>query len=733
MWRTELPDTRLITLTGPGGIGKTRLAIETASHCRTVFLHGVCFVPLAALQSADLLAATIADSLKLPLSGNENAREELIDALRNREILLILDNFERLIDKGAALLSEILQRTEQVKMLVTSRERLGLRAERLFNVEGLSIPAKQDPARAAEYSAVQLFLQNARYLQRNFTPLPGEMQRIVRICQLVDGMPLGIELAAAWTQTLSCREITTELEESTEFLSAQWQDIPRRHRSLNAVFEQSWKRLSASKQNVLQRLSVFRGGFNRLAAEQVAGASLSELTALINKSFVKKISEDRYDLHEMIRQFAAKKLAENKQAKDKAESLHSLYYANFLRRREESWRGNQQQAALAETEIELGNIRTMWQWVIAHRAVNIITLALDSLYLFFWASNRFQEGLEALEQAETVVLADNELLLAKIWTRQSEFLSWLGDYEKAETLLKQSINVLQAQPPRKELAVVFEVLGRVEYLQGKFDSANRRYRQSLAISRECNYQYGVALALNGLANALCDELADYKQAQSLLEESLTISRQLQDGYGEARAIINLGATAQDLKDYRRAKQLYQESLIIYKELGYRYGISAALNYLGQVTYLLGEYQTARDFIEESLTYSQAIGYRIAIVRDLRELGNIAVAMGAYREAQARYIEAVQLACKADSLHQTLDTLLSATNFFIHTENREYALEILAFILQHSDLGQELELRAQNAFTEVAASLSAQTVERCRKSGAAKTLDQIAQEIALEKQ
>ncbi|HEY85453.1 MAG TPA: AAA family ATPase, partial [Chloroflexi bacterium] len=376
------PDSRLLTLVGPGGIGKTRLAIEAASRCRSAFLRGVCFVPLSSLQSADLLAASIAGSLQLSLSGDRSAVEELLDALREREMLLVLDNFERLIDEGAGLLTDILQKAKEVRILVTSRERLNLRAERIFNVDGLPVPAKKDLAKAERYDAVQLFLQSARQLQSDFSPSAAEMRHIARICQLVEGMPLGIELAAAWTRTLSCREIAAEIEESLEFLSAQSRDIPERHRSLGAVFDQSWKRLSAEEQGVFRRLSVFRGSFERPAVRQVAGASLPSLSALMDKSFLRKIAAERYDIHEMLRQYANKKLAKNPQEKENVEALYSAYYANFLRQREESILGSQQQAALAETETEIDNIRAMWQWAVAHQALDVIALSLESLYLF---------------------------------------------------------------------------------------------------------------------------------------------------------------------------------------------------------------------------------------------------------------------------------------------------------------------------------------------------------------
>ena len=718
---------RLLSLVGPGGIGKTRLAIEAAHQCRNTFLRGVCFVPLASLQSEDLLAASIAGSLQLPLSGDRSAKEELMDALREREMLLVLDNFEHFLDGGVVLLNNILQQAPDVRILVTSRERLNLQAERIISVDGLCVPTETDLPNAKNYSAVQLFLQS------DFEPTAADMKHIARICQLVEGMPLGIELAAAWTRALSCREIAAEIEESMEFLSVQSRDIPERHRSLGAVFNQSWKHLSEEEQCVFRRLSVFRGGFQYPALRQVAGASLPILTALIDKSFLKKTANERYDVHEMLRQYANKRLEENPQERENVEELYGAYFANFLRQQEESILGSQQQVALAEIEAEIDNIRAMWQWAVEHQKLDIFALSLESLYLFYWARNRSQEGLEAFKQAEKVIPPnkENRLLLARIWVRQGEFHSWLGTHDEVKRLLSKGIEVFQALHAQKDCAISLELLGRTEYYRGEFSRSREHFQKSLTIYHQIKDQYGIALVLNALAQVLCIELTDYSQAHLLLEESLTISRQLGDRYGEARAIINQGSIAQKLKNYDEAKRLFQESLVIYREIDYHHGISAGLNRLGQITHLLGEYETAQSLIEESFELNQTAGNRQAMIGDLKELGNVARAMGAYYEAKTRYIEALQLAHDIGALHQVLDTLTELAQLFAIIDDKERALELLAFALHQPSIGQELKERAENTFAKLAEGILPDTLNRCREKGRVKTMEGIVTKVSAE--
>ena len=282
---------------GLSGVGKTRLALQAAAVVAPSFRDGVSFVPLAAVSSGELLYAALADALGLTAEHQRDARTRVLDHLRDKVALLVLDQFEQLRD-AATLLPDLLARAPGVKVLVTSLERLNLRGEWTLPIRGLSLPSSDQPEDIVTSDAVQLFIQDARRVRADCTPSSADLPFISRICHLVDGIPLGIELAAAWTRVITCREIAHEIEQSYSFLVETASDRPERHRSLVAALDQSWQRLSEAERAALRRLCVFRGGFTREAAEQVTGASLTLLASLIDKNLVQSTPFGRYQIHE---------------------------------------------------------------------------------------------------------------------------------------------------------------------------------------------------------------------------------------------------------------------------------------------------------------------------------------------------------------------------------------------------------------------------------------------------
>ncbi|UCC75796.1 MAG: GNAT family N-acetyltransferase, partial [Anaerolineales bacterium] len=320
--RLQDPECRLLTLVGPSGSGKTRLALEAAAARLDDFQHGVYFVSLAPLESIEGIVPAVAMALGLPFYAQPagrpqpQPRQQLLDYLHHKTMLLIMDNFEHLLE-GLDLLLEVLKTAPQVKILVTSQATLNLQGEQVFPVPGMDLPEWEVPEDAgatlddaAQYSAVELFRQSARRAQPGFALSDDNVADVIRICHLVQGMPLGILLAAAWVGVLTPVEIASEIGQSLDFLEAQLRDLPQRQRSMRAVFDHSWRLLSEREREVFQRLSVFRGGFTRQAARQVAGASLRQLRALVEKSLLQRDPQGRYGVHDLLRQYAAQRLAE---------------------------------------------------------------------------------------------------------------------------------------------------------------------------------------------------------------------------------------------------------------------------------------------------------------------------------------------------------------------------------------------------------------------------------------
>ncbi len=724
------PNCRLLTLTGLGGIGKTRLALQSAREHIGIFLHGVHFVPLAGLNSNKFLAATIADALGLSFSGEENPATQLLDYLREKEMLLVLDNFEHLLPvspEGKSILDfllEILKAAPQVKIMVTSRERLNLQAEWVFKVHGLAVPGKTLTEGIETYSAVQLFCRCARRVEQEFTLSDETKTTVGRICRLVEGMPLGIELAAASAATMTLEQISAQIEQNLDALATTMHDVPEHHRSMRAVFEHSWKLLTEAEQHIFQRLAIFRGGFTAQAARQVAQAYPENLSTLIDKSLLRHNISERYEIHELLRQFAAEKLDDHPLEKETTLERRCAYYADFLRHKAASLQTNFQPETLAEIGLEIENIRAGWQWAVARAKLEAIEPCLQSLYLFYWARNWFDEGQQTFAQAEEIALAagcNDSLLLAKIWTRQAEFDLWLAHYEQARIRLQKSIQICQTLPESDELALALELLGRVHYWQGEYGPAKEYFEESLTLYRQTGNRAGMAQTLNNLANVLCDLLADYDRAQPLYAESLALARQIDDRFGIARALINQGAVAQEVGNYTEAQQLYRQSLEVYRELEYRHGQSAALNYLGQVAALRGDHDAAKAFLQQSFDLSYETGDRHLMVNCLTQLGNTACRRGAYPEAKDYFDEALNLAMEIQVFQVALDILMGIATLFQQQGERERALELLAFVIHQSEGSQERKNRAGAIFAQGEAGLCPQAAAKCRERGEKQTL------------
>jgi DNA-binding SARP family transcriptional activator/predicted ATPase len=403
------PSVQLLTLVGPGGIGKTRLALEAASYwidpqtnVEGRFGDGVYFVPFAAGSGSHArstavgtawsrvpagsapetaqpaLVAALAAVLHFEDQGPVHPQAQLLNYLRERNILLVLDNFEHLIGEAQPL-ADILRLAPHVKLLVTSRVRLNLQEEWLIEVKGLDYPpAPAGVADIASYSALALFSQQAQRVRAGFTPDESDWPHVVRICQLVEGVPLGIELAASWLRVLSCADIAQEIAQSLDFLTSPLQNVPERHRSVRAVFDHSWRLLAPEEQAMFRRLSVFRG-FQREAAVRVAGIALPMLAALVDKSLLRRGASGRYELHDMLRQYAEEKLVADEAEYVRVHDAHCTYFADLLWARRVQLKSSDAASALSELSVEQENVRAAWNWAVSHRRVDEVDRFMECL------------------------------------------------------------------------------------------------------------------------------------------------------------------------------------------------------------------------------------------------------------------------------------------------------------------------------------------------------------------
>ncbi len=650
------PECRLLTLTGPGGMGKTRLAVQAAGWQADAFCNGIYFVPLASLSSPDFIMQAIAQALHFefsqerdPTLSKRQPREQLLDYLREKQILLVLDNFEHLIS-GAEILPEILAAAPQVRLLATSRERLNLAEEWVYELHGLSYPSDGNQENLEAYGAVKLFLQIARRARSNSSLDEIGRSCISRITRLVEGMPLGIELAAAWVRSLACRELLKEIEHNLDILSTSLRGTPERHRSLRAVFEHSWSLLSPAERSVFQQLSVFQGGFQRQAASQVAGASLDLLTTLVDKSMLRVDSAGRYDLHEVLKQYASEKLAQDPEEMDATHSRHCAYYLELSLELSEQSRGPGQKEALSQLNIETENIRSAWRWALKKEDIEWMYRAAPALALHYIMGTRtpqeidhFIRLVDGLRELQSKYPQDTRIpaLLALFLVMQSIF------YRDEERRIEQyrtyqeSLELASSLPVDMvtALALALDLFGAEVFDKNRVKEV---YQTCLQAARQSGDRWAEALIIlqRGIVAQYYEE--DFENARKYQMQAIAIMRELGDRWGTANAYQNMAYRALWKGDYLEARQLGEESLALYQELENQWSVLSTNLHLGQVDTALGAYQEAKEHYQTCLELLEITGNRFITCTALDCLGYLEYVLGEYDQAEAHHLRSLEL-------------------------------------------------------------------------------------------
>ena len=650
------PKLRLVSIVGAGGMGKTRLAIESGRRVTAHFPDGVFFVSLAALHTEDDLVSSIAMTLRFSFQTDARPpQQQMLDYLQDKALLLILDNFEHLID-CARLVLDILQTAPRVKVLATSRERLRLSGESIYPLEGMDFPDWETPADAVEYSAIDLFRQSALLVRPDYTVPPEDLPYIVRICRRVYGMPLGILLAAAWVQILSLQEISAELDRSLDFLTSDLQDLPERQRSIRAVFNHSWRLLSEDEQIVLRQMSLFHGSFSRQAAGEVIGANLSVLTALLNKSLVQRTAAGRFELHALVRQFAAEKQKQDPAFATQAER-HARYYLTFLRQQMGDRSDDPLQTWLANVTADLENIRAAWGWATQAPQPTLLDTALDSLCHYYELQGRYEEGANASGVAAKAARSADDAVgevNALIW--QAAFLRILGDQSESKKRLLDSQAILEelsrtGRDLRREQAMLSLGFARLARDTGDGAAARQYLVQSLAVFEELD-DYRSAVRVLGELNYVLRNLDNVgtmaqshqqrREAAEAARRGVAISRKYNYPVGVAEGLIQLSATVDQLSEENT--QALGESLALYTELSIESGLMAVQCQMGWNYLFRGEYVAAREVNTQVLNTAQRVGNLALVGHANLHLGMIELANGAYNLAH-QHLERSVHACR----------------------------------------------------------------------------------------
>jgi predicted ATPase/DNA-binding CsgD family transcriptional regulator len=629
------PNCRLLTLVGAGGMGKTRLAIQAAADQHPHFADGIYFVPLAPVSSPHLLPAAIAEALQISFFRSEDPRIQIVRYLSQKHLLLVMDNFEHLLD-GARLLAELLQAAPNLKILVTSRERLNLQEEWLLSLDGLSYPTASFADALENYSAIQLFIQRARQVKTHFS-LDENAVAVLSICRHVEGMPLGLELAASWLHRMSCQQIVAQMTHNPDFLTTSLRNVPERHRSLRLVFEQSWNLLSDEEQKVLTDLSGFRGGFDLQAAEYVASASLTILARLADKSLIRLNVDGRYDIHELLRQYAAEKLMHRDSA-DHPALRHLKYFANLVEEGEIYLFGREQVAWFDRLEIEFNNLRAALAWSIGNSEAEVGLRLASALCWFFTERGHAVEGLE-----------------------------WM------ERLLPLTPNA----PPSLRAKALHSAGALAGHSNGN-PTVRQYYEQALALSRQTNDRWNIAWTLCHLA-FYQNKMYDTSQAAEMLDESLELFRELKDPLGLGHTLIRRVYIALFQEDYTHARVLLDEALPIAREAGDNIIMGWVFNNQGRIAWNIDDVLAqAKTYFEASVTHFRQARFLGGMCETLVLLAGAEDALGNPERARALYVEALTVLW-AKTKYPVHHILAGLAHLAIPQRRFRYAATLLAAV------------------------------------------------------
>jgi predicted ATPase/DNA-binding CsgD family transcriptional regulator len=627
------PAARLLTVVGPGGMGKTRLAIEAAACLHSAqphqFQDGFFFVPLAHLDDPADLAPTIAQAIGFQFyQADLSPDRQLVHYLRSKQRLLVLDNFEHLIGPDSLrLLTVLLTEAPGLKVLVTSRSRLNARGEHVFPLAGLRVPEEDEvarwvqPAQEAEaYSGPQLFIHSARRLMPGFTLNAENLPHVIRICSLVGGLPLGIELAAGWIAVLEPQQIAGEIEQSLDILAAEAGALPERHQSLRGVFDASWRLLAEPERQAFTTLAVFEGGFDLEAAQHISRLSLQTLLALVNKSWVEQGGGGRFHFHDLLHRYGQEKLAAEPEREATVRDQHSRYYCKWLGAQEAGTWGPEQQAVLAAIEADIENVHAACLRAAREGRIERLSAAVEALGLFYYQGRgNYQAGqrifralaetLTAVEAWPAADRANAGLLIARVLAWQATFSGLLGDAQATLRALQEGSAILDRHElsDRDTRRVRAHFAWQRGYLSLYPDPAEARwqYAQSLELYRETGDTWGTASALLGLGRAQ-RRVGALEEAERALASSLSLHHEMGNRHGERETLVTLGGLAMIRTQFEEAEETIQRGLSLTPETDL-FGTAFALGWLGSARMQAGRFAEAEGPLRECVARHRELG------------------------------------------------------------------------------------------------------------------------------
>jgi len=656
-------DVRLLTLTGPPGIGKTRLALQVAAGLTNAFADGVAFVDLTPLREPALVLSALAQVLRLRDAGSQPLHETVVNYLADKRMLLVLDNFEQVV-AAAPLLVALLASCPGLRLLVTSRAALRVRGEQEFTVPPLALPDRASthlpsPNDLSQYSAVALFLQRARAVKPTFHLTPALAPSIVQICWRLDGIPLALELAATRLKLLSARDLLTRLEHRLSVLTGGAQDLPQRQQTLRGAIAWSYDLLDEDEQTLFRRFSVFVGGWTLGAAEAicVAGADgplsvLEGLASLVDKSLVKQYEvaegESRFGLLETLREYALERLAASGEA-EAFQCCLTEYYVTVAEEAEPALRGPEQGVWLERLEREHDNLRAALGWARERGEVALGLRLAGAVWRFWQVHGHLSEGMTWLANLLALDRADERTgarvvpatVRAKALNGAGNLALRQGDIARSAALIEEVLALRRKLGDTWGIAAALNNLANAVIYQGEYRRAATLYEESLAQFRALRDDWCIAVTLHNLGH-VATEQGDYTRATALLEECLALRRQLGDTAGIADTLMILGDVALRQGNCARATRWFDEGLALSRDLDSKIAIALGLLSAGDVALRQGDLARARSTLEESRALFQQVGDQQGAARVLNSLGDVAYAQGEHARAGQFYRESLTL-------------------------------------------------------------------------------------------
>ncbi|MCI0714029.1 MAG: protein kinase [Chloroflexi bacterium] len=707
------PSQRLLTIVGLGGVGKTRLALAVAHDAQMRFPDGIFFVGLAAVQNTDQIIPAIAEALKLQFSGKDDPLVELLDYLRAKRCLLILDTLEHL--PGATeIIAEILSFAPQLKILATSRRRLRLKSETVIELTGLDVPDEILPLeKMRNYAAVKLFIDSARRVKGDFKLTDENAPQVASIIRMVDGLPLGIELAAAWLEVLPVEEVRVEVQKSLDFLKTDLCDVPDRHRSMRAIFDYSWNLMTVHERDIFLKLSVFQSGFERQAAASVTGASLQTLSTLVNKSLIRRNPEGRYIPQELLREYATELFDVFSDDLYQTHHQHARYFADVLISSAMHFDTDNERRGIETIDRDLDNIRAAWKWAMQHEQWDMLGEMLHPLATYFHSRSMLRDGHNTL-QTLADLLQGNDSQKTLYW-RASLRSVWLlirvGEYSSSYRQARECLDYFKKTPLTVEvilalncmayarmmqgqtrdaiklsatalekarqiddpssLYISISTLGYAKYLAGDYAGAASLYDQLLYLHEEERFStLNLAFSLNSYGEIIMAQ-GRHADASLLFEKALEIFRTYRHRRGMASSLNNLAGINLALGETSRARDQYEKSLRLNEKIGNRYGAAHSLSALGLLAFRERDYDRAIEYYERALDLRRALGHYQGVAASLLDLGLVYMARSDYHSAYSSCQQSTTMHRKIDDRAGLIQTLIWSA--FAALQNREFKL------------------------------------------------------------